>query len=1237
MICRKVFFLAGLTLCVSVTSSLAQTVTSARNGAWNDPATWEGGNVPTLSNASLVMVNHDVTVTSDVSCYSLQVSARLQIDPFVKLHVYSIDGVNGTVDVSGSMEIFGSLLSGDGVKYTSSGPTNIAFRSGGSFILVGGPKSYIPIAAWDLNSTFLITGFKSSGYINLSFSEGWRQSFGNVVYDCPMQSTFVDLNGHLRSIRGDFTIRNTNSNALRLCTTQKPRISVAGDLQITGRSEVWFNTTSDSATFDIGGDFVFQSTATGPTYFATRGRTYLSVAGSFLANSLAPLRICSGSTDSTGVRKSTITVKGNVDVSNGTVLAPLPGKGTLIFSGTNQSLNAKASSFSGNFDYHIMAASVVDVGNSVMGGAGKFFLRGHLKVGSSSVNGPFDQGTGNIRVSGTRSYYSGASIEYNGDQNQFVTATHPAMTTLNFVTSNSKSVIFSIDMITRNVVALRGSLNLGNHTLRVSGDLEMADSTIVVAGGVIEFDGVEDQQARFGGCSINEIKVLKKAGTILWLKSKLMLRRRLDILGEGNIIDSDGNLILLSVCDRPDSTAQVGILPPSSSIRGNVVVQRFMSSPNRMYRYISSPVINATVADLKDDFPVTGLFADPSTGKGIKSDAPSLFFFDDSNASGDGWVDYPSSGMAKDNVLGPGRGYAAYNRTSTGSTTWDVKGELNQGQVPLPVQYSETSRADVKGWNLVGNPYASTIDWGKTEGWDRSDNISNSIAIRDNIEGRFRYSDGEIGDASAQFIASGQAFWVRTLSDEPHLIINEQAKVNHSSSFFKPRAQDVSYLSLSVTGGGVNDNAFIRLRAYALKHYDKFDAEKKLNDVVSLAFLTPDSIAVAISAMDSINCLETFPVFFNVNNPQHHTGDYQMTVASFGLFRNSSVTVVDKYTNRKWTDTNFSFSVDDNPSSYDSLRFEMIIDSRDQSVSDIQSRLKELDCRDSVFVVEIINAPQNSIFQASRGIKQFSMDSLQQILIPNAEIEKNVENRFMVQMKSLCTTINIDTIEINLPSVPSRPVVYSAKRCADSEDVFVRLAPPRKGVSFEFFNERNEFLFRSHTDSIVHFTSKQTKRLLVYSAVPGCRSDSSVVKINVVEELPPLLNLSHGILISNYAKNTFYRDGVNIGDSVHFVQAMIPGHYESRVRTGYCDIESSIEVLHEDVSVTPVPCVDKLEIDIREGSIDAYVMLDEQGRIVGSDQPKTKKTTILVGSLPRGLYFLKIFSGVRVYYQKVIK
>jgi hypothetical protein len=212
----------------------------------------------------------------------------------------------------------------------------------------------------------------------------------------------------------------------------------------------------------------------------------------------------------------------------------------------------------------------------------------------------------------------------------------------------------------------------------------------------------------------------------------MKLRGILQIESLNTTVRSDGNLTLLSTSDSGSGSARVGPLPAGSGILGDVSVQRYMGAEGRIYRYISSPVQDASVASLMDDFAVTGRFDDPTTVNVSNSKNPSLYYYDESQGSlQSGWKPYPTMGFAKDNPLIPGVGYCALIREAANPLVWDVNGALNQGDIVLPTAMTNNMQPS-NGWNLVGNPYACTIDWDIVgpNGWTKQKYLSHLLHPR---------------------------------------------------------------------------------------------------------------------------------------------------------------------------------------------------------------------------------------------------------------------------------------------------------------------------------------------------------------------------------------------------------------------------------------------------------------------------------------------------------------------------
>ncbi len=113
-----------------------------------------------------------------------------------------------------------------------------------------------------------------------------------------------------------------------------------------------------------------------------------------------------------------------------------------------------------------------------------------------------------------------------------------------------------------------------------------------------------------------------------------------------------------------------------------------------------------------------------------------------------------------------------YNDVFPLPLTLDVEGQENEGPVDFGVTY--TPSAD-SGWNLVGNPYAATIDWDDAGSWTKA-NIDQTIYIWDYSSNQFLTWNGTTGDLSDGLIAPFQGFWVKANASSPSLIVEEDAK-----------------------------------------------------------------------------------------------------------------------------------------------------------------------------------------------------------------------------------------------------------------------------------------------------------------------------------------------------------------------------------------------------------------------------------------------------------------------------
>lgn len=546
-------------------------------------------------------------------------------------------------------------------------------------------------------------------------------------------------------------------------------------------------------------------------------------------------------------------------------------------------------------------------------------------------------GTGTLRVRKDFSFDRGTmtllpvgygTLILDGTLPQHFSAQGNMTTGVNVEMNNPQGVVIdAVSAIGGNVLIRSSSLlKITASDLILQGNLDIENGGSIQAGhSTLHFSGGATQSLSLQGDTLYNVHINKPSATTVTLTSTALLKNQLWIQAPGVTVSANGNLTLLSSSDDGGGDAYVRALPAGSTITGPVTVQRFMQGEGKIYRYISSPVSNATVADLQDDFPVTGTFNDASTGPGIRPGDPSLYYYDESLPGSDGWTKYPPGGWANQHPLLAGKGYSAFIRQGTLPTTWDVTGTLNQHEVDLQVTYTNTGDL-LDGWNLVGNPYPSSIDWDAETGWTKI-HIEDEIAVRDNGSGTFLYWDGSIGSLGSGRIAKGQSFWVQTNGNNPLLIIDEPAKSISNAPFYRSRADDVDYVEIVVDHHDLSDKAYLRLRHDALAGYDRHDIHKWDNDRLNLA-LTADTLSLAIAATDRLDCSVRLPLrLYFGNGSLPPAGDYTLHTNSFGVFQHATILLHDQFTQQAidLSKGAYHFSVSKDPGSVSKNRFSLQI------------------------------------------------------------------------------------------------------------------------------------------------------------------------------------------------------------------------------------------------------------------------------------------------------------------------
>ena len=280
-------------------------------------------------------------------------------------------------------------------------------------------------------------------------------------------------------------------------------------------------------------------------------------------------------------------------------------------------------------------------------------------------------------------------------------------------------------------------------------------------------------------------------------------------------------------------------------------MQRYLPS-GYGYKYFSSPFQSATVNEFNDDLPLPGL-------------GPFTFYRYDENRKASGWVSYHTPAT---NPLVPLQGYAVNFGLTLLPRQLMLPVIVNNGNFSLTL-YNHDS-IYTKGYNLVGNPYPSPIDWDATSGWTKT-NIDGTIyyfkaSKTDQYGGTYRtYINGiSSDDTVSNIIPSMQGFFVHVTDGGPWpvtgtLAMNNSVRVtDFSQPFTKKKGADNSIPLLRLTAAFSDDRisadpSVIYFDEKATEEFDnKLDALKLMNTdlkVPNLFAVTPEGRKLSINAL----------------------------------------------------------------------------------------------------------------------------------------------------------------------------------------------------------------------------------------------------------------------------------------------------------------------------------------------------------------------------------------------------
>ncbi|HPY66818.1 MAG: hypothetical protein GT600_00440 [Bacteroidales bacterium] len=199
-----------------------------------------------------------------------------------------------------------------------------------------------------------------------------------------------------------------------------------------------------------------------------------------------------------------------------------------------------------------------------------------------------------------------------------------------------------------------------------------------------------------------------------------------------------------------------------------------------------------------------------------------------STSNSEGWVAYDGYQYSSDSYLSNtfstlelGKGYNYY---SASGTTFTLSGQINIGTVTKHLPCDAVS--SYEGFNLLGNPFSSCIDWDYMypHGYLRSVNNAIYFTLKDKVAS---YVSGIGSDGGTGFIPPLQGFFVQVNATNGRVIIPPGARTHQFDQLRYKKADETSYISSDTI-------SYVRIKLE--NSVDSTDIVVRFNKKASIAF-----------------------------------------------------------------------------------------------------------------------------------------------------------------------------------------------------------------------------------------------------------------------------------------------------------------------------------------------------------------------------------------------------------------
>jgi hypothetical protein len=285
-------------------------------------------------------------------------------------------------------------------------------------------------------------------------------------------------------------------------------------------------------------------------------------------------------------------------------------------------------------------------------------------------------------------------------------------------------------------------------------------------------------------------------------------------------------------------------------------------TPNGVFQYVSSPVVGATSTTYDAE----------GTNKLWSASEVQQDFIEIIEGS---------------TVLNVGEGYVARLGDEGALSLYGTS--FNTGNITISGLTRTGMTAPNRGYNLIGNPYPSSVDWNDVDTtnlfgtiWYRTHDAGNNMMVS-----TYNAANGQsvgmsyTGAPTTGIIPPGQAFWVRVKNDNSSATVsftNAMRVHGSQANIYKQEAEEGT-VRLLLNNGITSDETLILFSTAAEDSFEHFDSHKMWTANAPQLYTT---IAADTTVINSLYSIETNPIVdLGIKAPT--TGNYTITATSITL------------------------------------------------------------------------------------------------------------------------------------------------------------------------------------------------------------------------------------------------------------------------------------------------------------------------------------------------------------------